>query len=97
MAATVRSRHRRARRARGDAGSGRRGRGEELQGDAVGVAEGEAGAIGCVLDSAMLDAQFVELARPLLELVAVGAAEGKVVEADLERAEARGGGAGRRC
>jgi hypothetical protein len=34
---------------------------------------------------------FVEPARPLLELVAVGAAEGDVVEADLELAEARRG------
>jgi hypothetical protein len=81
---------------RGDAGSGRRGRGEELQGDAVGVAEGEARAIRFVFDSAVLDAQFIELARPLLELVAGGAAECNVVEADLELAEAPGG-AGRWC
>src|SRR5215203_4712802 len=85
--AAPRPRHKRAR----DAGSGRCGWGEELQGDAVGVAESEAGAVWRVLDSAVLDTPFVEPARQLLELVAVGAAAGDVVEADLELAEARRG------
>src|SRR4051794_2302041 len=68
--------------------SGRRG--EELEGDAVGIAEAEPGPVVSVLDLAVGDAQLVEAARPLLQLAAVGAAERDVVEAGAELAERLG-------
>src|SRR4051812_2932354 len=67
-----------------------RRRREELEGDAVGIAEAQARAVARVLDSAMGDAELVELARPLLQLGAVSAAKAQVVESHGELAERRG-------
>src|SRR5215207_5890044 len=64
------------------------GWGEELEGDAVRVAEAHARAVAGVLDLAVGDAQLVQPAGPLLQLGPVGDAEGDVVEADAELAEA---------
>ena len=61
---------------------------EELEGDAVGVTEGQAGPVGRVLDVAVGDAQLVER-RDHFSSSRVGAPEGDVVEADAELAEAR--------
>jgi hypothetical protein len=44
----------------------------------------EPGSVGSVLDLAVGDSQFVESARPLLELVTIGSAEGGVVKSDAE-------------
>ncbi len=63
------------------------GRGEELERDAVRVAEAHARAVARILDLTVRDAELVEPACPLLELSAVGTAEGDVVEADPELAE----------
>src|SRR5215216_69843 len=64
------------------------GWGEELERDAVRVAEAQARAVAGVLDLAVGDAQLVQPAGPLLQLGPVGAAEGDVVQADPELAEA---------
>src|SRR5512133_3724989 len=64
------------------------GRGEELERDAVRVAEAQARAVAGVLDLAVGDAQFVQPPDPLLQFRPVGDAEGDVVEADPELAEA---------
>src|SRR5947207_14287050 len=66
-------------------GSGRRS--EELEGDVVGIAEAEARPVRSVLDVAVVDAQLVEPARPLLQLAPAGTPEGDVVEANAELAE----------
>src|SRR5262249_25504072 len=61
-----------------------RGRGGELEDDAVGVAERHAGTIRRVLDATACDAELVEAQVPRLELFAVSAAEAGVVETDAE-------------
>src|SRR3954469_12338542 len=60
---------------------------EELERDSVGVAEADTRAVGRVLDAAMLDAELIEALRPLLELGAIRASEGDVIEADAVLAE----------
>src|SRR5215211_7753574 len=70
------------------------GWGEELERDAVRVAEAQARAVAGVLDLAVGDAQLVQPAGPLLQLGPVGAAEGKVVQADAVLAEVALGGRG---
>src|SRR5581483_7881094 len=57
------------------------GRGEELEGDVVGVAERQTRPVGGVDDAAVLDAEAVEALLPRLQLGPVGAPEGDVVEA----------------
>lgn len=61
--------------------------GQELQCDAVGVAEAHTGAVGRVFDLAVFDAEFVQPERPLLEVSSSGTTEGDMVEADAELAE----------
>src|SRR5215203_3454933 len=63
------------------------GRGEELEGDAVRVAEAQARAVAGVLDLPVGDAQLIQPPGPLLELGSVGHPEGDMVEADPELAE----------
>jgi hypothetical protein len=63
------------------------GWGEELQGDAIRIAEANARDVAPIFDPVVLDAELVEPAGPALELGAVGAAEGDMVEADAELAE----------
>jgi hypothetical protein len=60
----------------------RRRRSEELQGDVVGIAEGQARAVAGVDDPAVGDVHGVQPGLPPLELGAVGARERQVVEAD---------------
>src|SRR4029453_5885557 len=73
----------------GPAATGGSGRwGEELEPDAVRVAEAQARAVVGVLDLAVGDAQLVQSPRPLLQLGPVATAEGDVVQADPELAEA---------
>jgi hypothetical protein len=57
-----------------DVGSGGR-RGEELQGDVVRVLERQAGPVARVGDLAMLDAQLLQVALPLLQFATVGGGE----------------------
>ena len=66
-------------------------RGEELERDAVRVAEAHARAVGRVLDATVVDAELVEPARPTSRARSRSAhAEGDVVEADPELAELLG-------
>src|SRR5205807_6961073 len=60
---------------------------EELERDAVGIAEAHARAVRSILDATVLDAEIVESAGPGLELSSVGATEADVVEANSELAE----------
>src|SRR5215211_1462297 len=66
--------------------------GEELERDAVRVAEAHAQAVAGVLDPTVGHAQLVQPPCPPLELGPVGAAEGDVVEADPVLAEVAFGG-----
>ena len=68
-------------------GSALAGRSEELERDAVRIAETHARSIRRVLDAAMVDAELVEPQRPPLELATVGDAEADVVETEAELAE----------
>src|SRR3954452_13790289 len=63
-------------------------RGEELERDAVGIAEAQTRSVGRVLDAAVVDPELVETPRPLLEIIAALAAERDVVESQAELAEA---------
>ena len=56
---------------------------EELERDAVRVAEAQARAVVGVHDAAVADAQLVESGHPSLEFGAVGAAECDMVQADV--------------
>ena len=70
-----------------------RRRGEELERDAVRVAEAHAGSVRRVLDPAVGDPELVEALRPLLELPPVRAAEGDVVaHGEHDGGIERGGG-----
>src|SRR5262245_16376659 len=60
---------------------------EELERDAVGIAEAHARAVVGILDLSVLDAELVEPERPLVELRPVRAAERHVIEPNPELAE----------
>src|SRR5688572_21510057 len=66
---------------------------EDLEGDAVGVGEGDGLGVADVLDAAVGDAELVEAGRPLLEDGAIGDGQRDVVEADAADVE---GALGRR-
>ena len=53
---------------------------EELEGNAVGVAETDAGAIARVFDPAVLHAERIESTGPLLQRFTIGASERKVIQ-----------------
>src|SRR3954451_10527827 len=61
-----------------DVRSGRRA--EQLERDVVRIAERQAGAVVGIHDAAVRDVERVEVLLPHLELSAVGAAEGDVIE-----------------
>src|SRR5207302_2120292 len=63
------------------------GRREELEGDVVGIAERQPRPVVRVDDPTMADAELVEPALPALQLRAVGAPEGDVVEARAQLVE----------
>jgi len=65
-------------------------RGEELEGDAVGVAEAEPGSVVGVDDAAVGDVEPVEMITPGLQGGAVGASEREVVEPGAQFAEGAG-------
>jgi hypothetical protein len=60
---------------------------EELQGDVVGVAEGQGEAEGVLGDVVVGDPELVQMVLPLLEVAAVGAAEAEVVQSGPELVE----------
>src|SRR4051794_21781227 len=64
---------------------------EELQRDAVGVAERDTGAVAGVLDAVVGNAQLAQAVRPLLQLAAAAAGEGDVVETGSTLVEASAG------
>src|SRR3954452_6972846 len=64
---------------------------EELEGDAVGVAERDAGTVGSVLDPVVGDAQLVQAICPPLQFVAATAGEGDMVETGVALVESLSG------
>jgi len=62
-----------------DAGSGRRR--EELERDAVRITEGDSRAVAGVLDPPVRDAQLIQARGPGLQLTAVTAGEGNMIQA----------------
>jgi hypothetical protein len=61
-------------------GRGSGGRGEELQGDSVRVAERDTRAVVRVLDSAVHDAELIQARSPCLQLLAVAAGERNMIK-----------------
>jgi hypothetical protein len=78
-----------------DAGLGRRR--EELERYAVWIAEGDSRAVVGVLDSAMRDAQLIQARGPGLQLTAVTAGEGNMIQAGTMLVEPVTGGLGMVC
>ena len=66
-----------------DAGLGRRR--EKLQRYPVWIAEGDSRAVAGVLDSAVRDAQLIQARGPGLQLIAVTAGEGNMIQAGTIR------------
>ena len=70
------------------------GRREELQGDSIGVAEGDTRAVVGVLDSSVRDTKLVQARRPCLQLIAVAAGERHMIKAGAVLVEGATAGLG---